>query len=555
MHTGSLPTGSLRTRTVLAVLGLLAVLLVGLGLTVQLVLGERLRAQIEERLADRAAAAAALIGTVSNDELADRLSAQGVSVLIESPDGAAVVAGPTPDELRRGPDPAALPPLPGPAPSDPGPASVDPSPTSGGTGAPTPDTADTTAPGTPDTTTADTTDTTAPGTADTTAPDTADTTTAGATVTSSSIDTSDARLLTLRSELSDGSTLTLTADTATVGETLTQLRWIMLAASAAFLVVAAGALVLVVRRSLRPLETMTALARDIGDGDRGRRLHPTRPRTEIGRTARAFDEMLDGVEGAERAARDAELVARDAEQTAREAEAASQRSELVAVEAERRVRAFVSDAAHELRTPVAGMRAAADTLVRASVAPPEQERLAMHVVREAARAGRLIDDMLLMARLDEGLTLALRPIGLREVAAAEVGRQRIRRPALELRVEAPEEVPAQGDPERLGQVVANLVDNASRMTGGRGPVTITLSAEGRTARLEVADEGPGVPAADRERIFDRLVRLDASRDTSGGGSGLGLPIARAIARAHGGDLTCAAPRTPGARFVLTLPAG
>nr|WP_228508546.1 HAMP domain-containing sensor histidine kinase [Herbiconiux sp. VKM Ac-1786] len=526
-------TGSLRTRTVLAVLGLLAVLLVGLGLTVQLVLGERLRAQIEERLADRAAAAAALIGTVSNDELADRLSAQGVSVLIESPDGGAVVAGPTPDELRRGPDPAALPPLPGPAPS---------------ASAPTPGTPGTTTPGTADTDAPGTTDTTTPGSA-------ADTPTTGATVTSSSIDTSDARLLTLRSELSDGSTLTLTADTATVDETLAQLRWIMLAASAAFLVVAAGALVLVVRRSLRPLETMTALARDIGGGDRGRRLHPTSPRTEIGRTARAFDEMLDGVEGAERAARDAELVARDAEQTAREAEAASQRSELVAVEAERRVRAFVSDAAHELRTPVAGMRAAADTLVRASVAPPEQERLAMHVVREAARAGRLIDDMLLMARLDEGLTLALRPVGLREVVTAEAERQRIRHPALELRVEAPEEVRAEGDPERLGQVVANLVDNASRMTGGRGPVTITLSAEGRTARLEVADEGPGVPALDRERIFDRLVRLDASRDAAGGGSGLGLPIARAIARAHAGDLTCAPPRAPGARFVLTLPAG
>lgn len=531
---GGLHTGSLRTRTVLAVLGLLAVLLVGLGLTVQLVLGERLRAQIEERPADRAAAAAALIGTVSNDDLADRLSAQGVSVLIESPDGAAVVAGPSPDELRRGPDPAALPPLPGPSLSAPSPDTTT-----------TPD-----SPTTPDGTAG--TDATTPGAG------AATTSTAGATVTSSSIDSSDARLLTLRSELSDGSTLTLTADTASVGETLAQLRWIMLAASAAFLVVAAGALMLVVRRSLRPLETMTALARDIGDGDRGRRLRPTRPRTEIGRTARAFDEMLDGVEGAESAAREAEQTARVAEQTAREAEAAAQESELVAVEAERRVRAFVGDAAHELRTPVAGMRAAADTLVRASVDPAVQERLAMHVVREAARAGRLIDDMLLMARLDEGLTLALRPVGLREVVAAEVERQRIRHPALELRVEAPEELPVQGDPGRLGQVVANLVDNASRMTGGRGPVTITLSAEGRTARIEVGDTGPGVPADDRERIFDRLVRLDVSREAAGGGSGLGLPIARGIARAHGGELVCADParngeRGRGALFVLTLP--
>ena len=103
LRNGSLRTGSLRRRTVLSVLALLAVLLVALCVTVQLVLGERLRAQIEDRLHDRAAAAAALIGTVSNADLADRLSAQGVSVLIESPDGGSVAAGPTPEELRAGP--------------------------------------------------------------------------------------------------------------------------------------------------------------------------------------------------------------------------------------------------------------------------------------------------------------------------------------------------------------------------------------------------------------------------------------------------------------------
>ncbi|MBD8142076.1 HAMP domain-containing protein, partial [Frigoribacterium sp. CFBP 13605] len=154
------------------------------------------------------------------------------------------------------------------------------------------------------------------------------------TVTSSEV-RSDDEVTTLVSQLSDGSTITLTTDSRSVGETLVQLRWVMIGASAAFLLIAAIGLALVVRATLRPLDRMTGVARSIAHGDRGRRLRPARRDTEIGRVAVAFDEMLDGVEGAERAALDAET----------------------------RVRAFVSDAAHELRTPVAGMRAAADTLV------------------------------------------------------------------------------------------------------------------------------------------------------------------------------------------------
>ncbi|RFA11309.1 hypothetical protein B7R54_14870 [Subtercola boreus] len=347
-------------------------------------------------------------------------------------------------------------------------------------------------------------------------------------MTASSILTSDAQIVTLESELSDGSTLTLTADASDVEQTVEQLRLILVGASAAFLLAAAAALVLVVRRSLSPLESMTALARDIARGDRGRRLRPTRPGTEIGRVADAFDEMLDGVEGAEGAARAAEA----------------------------RVRSFVSDAAHELRTPVAGMQAAADTLVRASVDRSERERLAAHVVREAARASRLIDDMLMMARVDQGLVLERMPIDLGALVEAEVERQRIRRPLLDLGASIPPtSVTVEADAERLSQVVANLVDNAARMTGGVGPVRITVSAGHGSARIWVTDQGPGVPAADRERIFDRLVRLDSARNASGGGAGLGLPIARGILRSHGGNLICAdpVPGLGGAVFVCSLP--
>ncbi|WP_440710776.1 HAMP domain-containing sensor histidine kinase [Herbiconiux sp. YIM B11900] len=521
----SLRTGSLRTRTVLSVLALLTVLLVALCVSVQLVLGERLRAQIEDRLHDRAAAAAALIGTVSNDDLADRLSAQGVSVLIQSPDGGSVVAGPTPEQLRAGPGPAGPGLLDGPG------ASNAPAGTSGSEqDAPPSQEASEGAAGTGS----------APA--------------AGAVgITSSTITASDAQIVTLQSDLSDGTVLTLTVDASSVAQTLDQLRWIMIAASAAVVIVAAAALTLVVRGSLRPLESMTALARDIAGGDRGRRLRPARPRTEIGRVAAAFDEMLDAVEGAERAAR-------AAERTAQEAEAAAVRSEQLAREAEARVRAFVSDAAHELRTPVAGMQAAADTLVRSSVDRDERERLASHVVREAGRASRLIDDMLLMARVDRGLVLESRPVDLADVVSAEAERQRIRRPDLDLVLALPAASagPAvvDGDPERLSQIVANLVDNAARMGGGA--VTLAVDHVGETVRLVVSDDGPGVPPEDRERIFDRLVRLDSSRNARGGGAGLGLPIARGIARAHGGDLVSVEPSevgssAHGAAFALTLP--
>ncbi len=508
-----LRTGSLRVRTVVAVLLLLAVLLAALAVTVELTLGQRLRAQVVDRLSDRAAAAAALVGTVDGDELADRLSAQGLSVVIRDVDGDAIVAGPSPDQLREGP------PSLGDGPGRGGPASgLDVGP--GGAGAGSPD-------GTGTGTGTDETGTDSPSGTD--AGDATGTSSSDAVTVTSSEVRSDDEVTTLVSQLSDGSTITLTTDSRSVGETLVQLRWVMIGASAAFLLIAAIGLALVVRVTLRPLDRMTGVARSIAHGDRGRRLRPARRDTEIGRVAVAFDEMLDGVEGAERAALDAET----------------------------RVRAFVSDAAHELRTPVAGMRAAADTLVRSPGTADERERLATHVVREAERASRLIDDMLLMARVDQGISLDVAPVDLGASLLADVERQRLRRPSLDLRVLLPDgPVVVAADAGRVSQIVGNLVDNAARATGGTGRVTLWLDAS-RTDEVAVlvSDDGPGVPERDRERVFDRLVRLDEARRSGDGGAGLGLPIARGLARAHGGDLVCEPPGVgrPGAVFRLTLP--
>ena len=506
-----LRTGSLRARTVVAVLLLLAVLLAALAVTVELTLGQRLRAQVVDRLSDRAAAAAALVGTVDGDELADRLSAQGLSVVIRDANGDAIVAGPSPDQLRDGP-----PSLGEGGPGRGGPASgLDDGP--GGAGTDAQEGTDTGATGS------------GTGSTGTDAGDAGSASSSDAVTVTSSEVRSDDEVTTLVSQLSDGSTITLTTDSRSVGETLVQLRWVMIGASAAFLLIAAIGLALVVRATLRPLDRMTGVARSIAHGDRGRRLRPARRDTEIGRVAVAFDEMLDGVEGAERAALDAET----------------------------RVRAFVSDAAHELRTPVAGMRAAADTLVRSPGTADERERLATHVVREAERASRLIDDMLLMARVDQGISLDVAPVDLGASLLADVERQRLRRPSLDLRVVLPDgPVVVAADAGRVSQVVGNLVDNAARATGGTGQVTLWLDASrADEVSVLVSDDGPGVPAADRERVFDRLVRLDEARRSGDGGAGLGLPIARGLARAHGGDLVCEAPGfgRPGAVFRLTLP--
>ncbi|WP_111768575.1 HAMP domain-containing sensor histidine kinase [Nakamurella deserti] len=347
-------------------------------------------------------------------------------------------------------------------------------------------------------------------------------------------DTLSADRETLTRRLSDGTLLTVAVDTAGIGQVRGQLRAVLYPLLIGALVLAGLLLLVATRTALRPLDRMTALAGSITGGQRGRRLGPSRTDTELGRTAAAFDGMLDALEGAEAAAR----------------------------QSERRTRQFVADAAHELRTPIAGVRAAAEAVLSAGadVAAQERERLELLVVREARRAGRLVEDLLSLAGIESGLALRVEPVELSALLAAEVERTRlVGRAGLGVELDArPCTVPA--DPVRLGQVVANLLDNARRYTDRPGRVRVHLDRDPDGVRVLVVDDGPGVPAADRERIFDRLVRLDRARvqetvTGSTSGSGLGLSIARGIARAHGGDLLCVEPPAPwtGAAFVLSLP--
>ena len=324
----------------------------------------------------------------------------------------------------------------------------------------------------------------------------------------------------------DGAQLTLAIDTSLVSNARRTLRRVLMITDVIALLVSAALVAGAVRLALRPLDSMAALAKTVSQGNRGARLAPTRTDTEIGQTAQAFDEMLDELEGAEARAH----------------------------QAEERTRAFLADAAHELRTPIAGVQAAAETLLHHDDQLDNQERqhLQALLVREAERAGALISDLLAAARLDAGIDLDLAPVSLRTLVHSEIDRVRLLHPEATVTMSGPEVV-ARADAPKVSSILRNVIDNAMRAAGPEGKVHIVVREQNQFATAEVWDSGPGVPPSERERIFERLVRLDDGRANDTGGSGLGLAIARGYARAHGGDLTCEDPRGIGAMFRLVLP--
>ena len=229
-------------------------------------------------------------------------------------------------------------------------------------------------------------------------------------------------------------------------------------------------------------------------------------------------------------------------------------AEARARQAEQRTRGFLADAAHELRTPITGVLAAAETLLHHGDQLPaaDRERLQSLLVREAQRAGTLISDLLAAARLDVGVELDLAPVSLGQLAFSELDRVRLLQPETSLTTSG-NDVIVTADAGQVSGILRNLIQNAMRAAGPEGRIHLNLYERNGLAVVEVWDSGPGVPPSERERIFERLVRLDHSRTSDSGGSGLGLAIARGYARAHGGDLVCIDPGGPGALFRLTLP--
>lgn len=333
--------------------------------------------------------------------------------------------------------------------------------------------------------------------------------------------------------LPNGSRLILVADTTQTTQVAHQLRGLMIGAGLVTLLLAALLLIAVSRAALRPLDRLTALANAITTGDRGQRLRPDRTNTELGRAASAFDGMLDALELSEHRAR-------HAADTAQRAETATRR--------------FLVDAAHELRTPIAGIQVAAEQVAHSASDHHDdgQYRRASLLLSDARRAGRLVSDMLDLSRIDAGLALELHDVDVAAVLDGEADRAAMLAPQVSVTRTGLTTLHLDADATRLSQIVSNVLDNARRYTPAGGAITVDLRAPAGLAEITITDTGPGLPDDQRDNIFERLVRLDPGRARDHGGAGLGLAIARALARAHGGELACL-PHQGGAQFRVTLP--
>jgi two-component system, OmpR family, sensor kinase len=288
----------------------------------------------------------------------------------------------------------------------------------------------------------------------------------------------------------------------------------------------------IVRLGLRPLDRMAATASRITAGDLTVRVADADPRTEIGRLGSALNVMLAGIE-----------------------EAFRQRQA-----SEERLRRFVADASHELRTPLTSVRGYAELFRRGADRRPEDLAVAMRRIEdEAKRMSRLVDEMLLLARLDQRRPLRREPVDLSAIAAEAVDACRAADPGRPVTLEAPEPVVVIGDPERLRQVLDNLLANVRVHTPAGTPATVTVRAQEPgpdarpTAVVEVTDEGPGIDPAAGARVFERFYRVDAARSRERGGYGLGLSIVAAIVDAHGGRCELDSEPGRGATFRLVLP--
>ena len=307
-------------------------------------------------------------------------------------------------------------------------------------------------------------------------------------------------------------------------------------------VLMAGFGYLVVRQSLRPLEEVETAAAEIAAGDLSRRVPESDPRTEVGRLSGAFNGMVDQIEAAFRA---------------REA------SESAAVASEDRMRRFVADASHELRTPLTSIRGFAELYRQGAVRETaELDRVMRRVEDEASRMGLLVEDLLLLARLDQARPLRKEPVDLLDVVTDAAHDARVLAPdrQVDLDVRGDQAPVVLGDDARLRQVVTNLVSNALTHTPAGTPVAVTLETAAEPdpetpgrVRVGVHDQGPGLTAEERDRVFERFYRADPSRTRAAGGSGLGLSIVAALVAAHGGQVTVESAPGRGSAFFVDLP--
>jgi len=330
-------------------------------------------------------------------------------------------------------------------------------------------------------------------------------------------------------------------------QTLSRLVGVQIAAGVILLVLLAGVGTYVVRRSLRGLEDVEHTAVAIAGGDLSRRVPQRDPRTEVGRLSLALNQMLGQIEGAFAQRTASEFAARRSEDAAR-------RSEENARQSEERMRRFIADASHELRTPLTSIRGFAE-LTRQTGAPADPATM-KRIEDEAKRMGLLVDDLLLLARLDQQRPLQHQPVDLLTLAGDSVHDVQAVQPgrSVQLRILPDSGAPVvNGDEARLRQVLGNLVSNALHHTPVDAPITISVGTREGEAIVEVADTGPGLSDEQKARVFERFYRADSARTRSTGGSGLGLSIVAALVAAHNGKVTVTDTPNHGATFTVHLP--
>jgi two-component system OmpR family sensor kinase len=294
------------------------------------------------------------------------------------------------------------------------------------------------------------------------------------------------------------------------------------------LVVLAIAATLLLKRSLRPLNRIAATADAIAAGRLAERVPAVSSRSELARVSTAINRMLEEIEAA--------FAARDA--------------------TEQRLRQFLADASHELRSPLTSIRGYAELFRLGAAERPEDLARAMRAIEaEGERMQRLVEDLLLLARLDHARPLEHADVRLDEVVEEAVGAARVadreRRYGFELH-ERP--LVVHGERTRLRQVLDNLLANVARHTPPGTTAYVTGRRDGTEVVVTVEDDGPGIPAADRERVFDRFFRPHDGREREKGGAGLGLSIVRALVGAHGGSLALRDADPRGAVFEVRIPA-
>ena len=346
--------------------------------------------------------------------------------------------------------------------------------------------------------------------------------------------TSGASWRVLVEHLSSGGHLVIAYSLGDLDSTVIRLEIADALAAAAAVVLLAGLGLPLVRASLAPLREIESTATAIAGGDLSRRIDHAAGNTEVGRLAEALDMMLASIEAAYRARADGEARA---------------------LQSQDRMRRFIADASHELRTPLTSMRGLAEYGLQlgGDAGPEELLRLLGLIAREGGRMGRLVDDLLLLARFDAGRALECRPVDLASIAAEAVQQARIVAVDRPITLEAAEPVIVEADAERLRQVVDNLIGNAIQHTPPGTPVAVTVSSEPGSGRLTVADRGPGMTKEQASHVFERFYRTDDARTRARGGTGLGLAIAASLAAAHGGELTVDTKPGHGAAFHLRLP--